>query len=287
MASRYSVHNKPPYFQSLNEARAYAISLDEHEKYDDIPDSMEWGDSVYRGDDLAGLVMKAKDTDSYAGFGTYFRWVYTEKDGTVTVVPLYGDGTLVDIPKNVVAAPTEPIPGGYGLGNADQTIWFKSLKEALKQGYIATKESEDGFLGQGYLSVAYEIRDEFCEKCGYIIQRSEGDILYGSADNGWFQLRPNGNLGKKVRVIGGPYLSGDADTMENMDMPEDLMELWEDIHQKLRIMLSPEEYETLCRDFGLEEMKDRSPEERVEDINKIMQRVIAAQKGNNLRNRRI
>lgn len=271
MASRYSVNdNKPPFFTNLTDARAYSVSLTDHMELGREEDDIQWKDDVFRDKTYVGTVLRVKDTKAMCGLGTMYRWVVCDDDGKVSITPMYADGTLVPIPKGTVEVSTVPRPGYFGIGNRDETVWLSGgLKAVLKYAMDSLKR-EPEVLADGQAVVLFHIWDDDQNKTGYVVQLSNGTIVYGCADRDWYAVKDNGTLGKKVRVCGGPYLDGHADSFGRDGPPDALVKELDKVKEMLMQKLPPKEYEQVMRDLDIETMMNRTTEERTAFLEELM-----------------
>ena len=218
--TRYSVNGMAPYFATLNEARAHSIQSDMHATDDPrVAESTkefvgrifdyEWVDAIFvEKERIAGYVVKVKEFKAFDG-SSLFRWIDTRRE---IIRPIYADGSLEEVDDIRLKAKAK-VAGSYGVSNKVDTVWFKKIEEARV--YCISAVRPEDIPDEGVLALLYHIVDRDGQDVELCVINSRVEIMFGSAENGWYTFKPSGKLGKKYDYAGGPALDGTYTAMES------------------------------------------------------------------------
>ena len=268
MVARYSVNRAVPYFATLNEAREHAVLSDTHHEAGVQKEGygrLEWVDSIYCDDRHIGWVGRLEEPED-VGTDTLFRWIALDDDGSITWSPMYADGSLLPdsgAPRGTYVS----FEGATGVTNGDKTVYFRSRREALTYAYGGTRAHMD--VPDSGLRVPYTVVDEHGDTVGHVVLSHKGEMMYGSAEDGWWVLRPNGTVGHKTEWTGGPSVEdghGEYGSERDFCDEDGLKELKRSValrRQRVEAKLTDAEKEELAHLLDFDEVRSRSAEEQM------------------------
>ena len=197
----YCVNGKAPYFKTLQEARAYALTLPEiGMNYDNIAIVVAY---IHNGEgELVGRVVRPPDDVEHAKeLGYYYL-----QQGSTDLVAISDDGSVAE---DGFVLDYSGDTNRYFIKSKDKDLPFKTLDDARKFLYkvLVIDEAPVG-AGNAILNADDKVM-------GFVIKHEPGVVIFGSGRK-YHEVRPNGRIGKAVRTR---YKVDEASLQEVISFP--------------------------------------------------------------------